>query len=117
MSPADHDVIQLLLEMEILSKDDVQGIQAAQSDVLLKVLMQKRVVRPVDADATRKALEQFITTTNQTRKTQAQTELYNLIASGLDHRIDQAYGELREEKKRITERACPAVAMAVEGEG
>jgi hypothetical protein len=111
------DVVRLLLEMEVLSRDDVQDIQAAQSDVLLKVLLDKRVIRPSEAENARLALEEFMSSANQTRRTQAQTRLYNLIAQGLDHRIDNACVQLRKQKERITSRTWPAVAVAAKTEG
>jgi len=113
MSPADgSDVVQLLLEMDIITADDVQNLQAAQSGALLKILLDKRVILPNEADAAREALESFISSANQTRKAQAQTQLYNLIACGLDHRIDRAQHELRTTRERITSRNWPAVAAA-----
>jgi hypothetical protein len=118
MSPVDgSDVVQLLMEMEVLSKEDVQNVQAAQSDVLLKILLNKRVIRPNEAESAKLALEEFISSANQTRRMQAQTRLYNLIARGLDHRIDNACVELREQKERITSRTWPAVAVAAKNEG
>ena len=118
MSPVNgSDVVQLLMEMEVLTREDLQNIQASQSDVLLNLLLNKNVIRHDDASEARVALEEYMSSANQTRRTQAQTLLYNLIASGLDHRIDNACDQIREHKDRITSRTWPAVAVAAKTEG
>ena len=118
MSPVNGSgVVQLLMEMEVLTKEDLQNIQASQSEVLLSLLLSNKIIRQEDAPEARKALESYTSSANQTRRTHAQTMLYNLIATGLDHRIDNACVQIREHKERITSRTWPAVAIAAKTEG
>lgn len=118
MSPVNgSDVVQLLMDMDILSRDDVRDVQGAQSDVLTKILLRKRVIQQDDADQAKQALESMLSSANQTRRTQAQTKLYQLITSGLDSRIDTACDQIRVQKERITSRSWPAVVLAAKPEG
>ena len=94
MNPGD-DVVQLLLDMGALSRDDLKGIHAAQGEALLQLLVQKRIIQRGQSEGARGVLEKLVGTTNPTARAEAQLELYGLITEQLDSRTAEAHKELQ----------------------
>ena len=113
MNPGD-DVVQLLLDMGALSRDDIKGIHAAQGEALLQLLIQNRIIQGGQAEAAQEVLEKLLGTTNPTARAEAQCELYGLITEQLDNRTAEAHEELQQHTKRITSRSWPRVALETE---
>ena len=113
MNPGD-DVVQLLLEMGALSRDDLKGVHAAQGEALLLLLIQKRIIQRSQSEEARTVLAKLLATTNPTARAEAQLELYGLITEHLDNRTADAHDELEANTKRITSRSWPQLVIETE---
>jgi hypothetical protein len=114
MKPS-NEVIELLVELGLMTKSDILGVHAAQGEAILQHLMKSGVVDREKSTDVREMLETLLTPTNPTSKADAQVRFYSLITEHFDARTAEAHQELDRHTKRITSRGVPALAIAEEG--
>jgi hypothetical protein len=113
MTKDDADIVQLLIDTGVLSAEDAQSVQTAQSEVLLTMMVQKRALLPSEVENAREILNELMAGVNQTRRLKAQMSLVQIITGNLHRRMGQAGDRLRTQKERITSGDWPAVAPAL----
>lgn len=116
MNPG-NEVVELLIELNLMTKSDLKGVHAAQGEAILQHLIREGIIDRDQAEDTREILETLLSSTNPTKRADAQVKFYSLITEHFDARTADAHDELDKHTKRITSRTWPAVSFAEEGTG
>lgn len=113
MVDEDTHIVQLLIDTGVLTAEDAQSVQTAQSEVLLTMMVNKRALLPSEVEDARTILNELMVGTNQTKRLKAQMSLVQIITGNLHRRMGQAGDRLRAHKERITSGNWPTVAPAL----
>lgn len=88
-SSNEEELIQLLIDVGVLTAKEIINIQSMQNDAILELLFNKHILQPTDKKEA-KVLLDTILSTNKTQRIQAKMAFIDLITHNLHHRVKHA---------------------------
>lgn len=109
----EKNVLQLLLDIGVLERDDVERLLTSHTDALLEVLVGNHALRPVEIDDVRVIITELLRSSSKKKYLKARRSLVRIITANINRQMGWTGDKLRIQKERITGNSWPAITPTI----